>query len=161
MEATPSPACARRADRSLFRSGGTPLLLMTTRKEAQIESLELALKAREMIEKKQGKDIVLFDVRKISTLTDYYLVTSGSSPPHLKAMFNDLQIALKKQGVHYYRKAGVPESGWLLLDYIDVIIHIFSIEIRQYYAIEDLWAEAPLVERATPRRRARRGPATP
>jgi ribosome-associated protein len=58
-------------------------------------------------------------------------------------MFNDLQHTLKQEGVFAFRKSGTPESGWMVLDYIDVVIHIFLSEIRDYYALEDLWPEAP------------------
>ncbi len=61
-------------------------------------------------------------------------------------MFNNVQIELKKDSVNCYRRAGDPESGWMVLDYVDVIIHIFSQDARQHYAVEDLWAEAPRVD---------------
>jgi ribosome-associated protein len=86
---------------------------------------------------------VLADVREASSVTDYYLVASGSSSPHLKAMINELHVVLKQHGVTAQRMAGTPESGWLTLDCIDVVIHIFLRPTRAYYAIEALWAEAP------------------
>lgn len=85
-------------------------------------------------------------MRGISGVTDFYLVASGSSPPHLKAMGEEIRHALKKKGVLCYRRSGNPEGGWLALDFIDVVIHIFSQESRRYYAIEDLWPEAPRVK---------------
>jgi ribosome-associated protein len=74
------------------------------------------------------------------------LVVSGTSPPHLKAMFEAVQHELKVRGAWCYRKAGAPESGWMVLDYVDVVIHIFSPAARRYYAVEELWARAPLLE---------------
>lgn len=68
---------------------------------------------------------------------------SGSSAPHLKALGDAVQYSLKKEGVVCFRRSGNPESGWLVEDYFDVVIHIFSREARTYYAIEALWAEAP------------------
>ncbi len=94
-----------------------------------------------MIEDKKGENIVLLDVRRLSEVTDYYLLVSGTSGPHLRAIFSEIQHVLKGAGVHCYRRAGSPESGWLVLDYIDVIIHIFLPELRQYYAIEELWGK--------------------
>lgn len=114
-------------------------------------SLELALLARKSLEDKKGEDIRIFDVRGISAVTDYYIVVSGSSPPHLKAMFNEVQAVLKHSGSgNCYRRSGSPESGWLALDYVDVIIHIFSHAARKYYAIEELWAEAAQPESSDP-----------
>ncbi|MFC1452824.1 ribosome silencing factor [Verrucomicrobiota bacterium] len=114
--------------------------------EKSIPPLDLAGKARDILDGKQGRDLLLLDVRGLSSVTDYYLIVSGSSPPHLKALFAEVQRRLKDEGVRCFRKAGLPESGWLVLDYIDVVIHIFSAQARSYYAIEDLWKEAPRVE---------------
>ena len=108
-----------------------------------IDALTLAAKAREILLDKKGENIALLDVRGISGVTDYYLIVSGGSPPHLKAMFRQVLEDLKEAGVPCYRKAGTPEAGWMVIDYVDVIIHIFLPEARSYYAIESLWARAP------------------
>ena len=92
---------------------------------------------------KKGQDILLLDVRRISELTDYYVIVSGSSGPHLRAMFEEILHVLKGEGVSCYRRAGDPASGWLVLDFVDVIIHILAADKRQYYAIEELWGRAP------------------
>jgi ribosome-associated protein len=111
-----------------------------------IKALELARRARGVLTDRKGIDIRLFDVRKISGIADYMLVVSGMSPPHLKAMSGEVHRALKDDGVHCYRKAGVPECGWMVLDYVDVVIHIFSPAARRHYAVEELWALARKVE---------------
>ena len=82
-------------------------------------------------------------MRDVSSVTDYFLVVSASSPPHIKAMMGAVHHALKEDHVSCYRKAGTPECGWVVMDYVDVIIHIFSRDSRRYYALEELWAEAP------------------
>ena len=94
---------------------------------------------------RKGLAPVLLDVRELSTVTDYFLIVTGSSTPHLKALFNEVQLKLKEAGVHWYRRAGDLEGGWLVIDYVDVIIHIFAEEKRRYYGIEALWAQAPRV----------------
>ncbi len=104
----------------------------------------------EALESKKGERIAIFDMRGRSELTDAYVVVSGSSPPHLKALFNEVQHALKEKGVTCYRRSGDPECGWMVLDYVDVIIHIFLEDTRQYYAVETLWAQAPATA-TTPR----------
>jgi len=108
-----------------------------------IEGIEIARRARAAFEDKKGEDIVLIDVRGLTSVTDYFLFVSGTSAPHLRALFGDVQKELKKAGVQCYRRAGAPASGWMTIDYIDVVIHIFTPETRRYYAIEELWAEAP------------------
>lgn len=110
-----------------------------------IKPIEIAKKARKALEEKQGKDIVLFDMRGLSEITDFFLVVSGTSGPQLKALFNSAQVALKAEGVQVFRRAGDPDSGWIVLDFVDVVIHIFLDETRKFYQIEDLWREAPRV----------------
>ena len=102
-------------------------------------------KACRILDDKKGIDIAFFDVGKVSGVTDYFIVVSGTSPPHLKALFNELQHSLKQDDIRCFRRAGDPDSGWLVLDYVDVVIHIFSQEARQYYAIEEFWEGAPKV----------------
>ncbi len=108
-----------------------------------MDTQALTLRAAAFLADKKGEEIVAIDVAKVSSLSDYVILVSGSSPPHLKAMFNDLQHALKQEGVYAFRKSGTPESGWMVLDYVDLVIHIFLHETRHYYALEDLWPEAP------------------
>lgn len=84
-------------------------------------------------------------MHRSSGITDYYVIVSGSSGPHLKAMYNEVEQQLKGEGVLPYRRSGDPFSGWLVLDYVDVILHILSREKREYYAIEELWDNAPRV----------------
>ena len=114
--------------------------------QQKMTPLELANEARTVLNDKHGEDITLLDVRGMSGVTDFYLMVSGGSTPHLKAMYNDLQVVLKKRGIHCYRKSGIPECGWLILDYVDVVIHIFAKEARSYYALEDLWQDAPRLD---------------
>ncbi len=80
----------------------------------------------------KGVDVKAYDVRKISGLTDYCVVATGAAAPHLKALVK----ALPKKA---YRVSGDPESGWIVADYIDVVVHVFSPEARAYYALEKLW----------------------
>ena len=87
-------------------------------------------------------------MRELSTVTDYYLLVSALSPPHLKAMFDEVLHVLKQANVYSYRKSGDHGSGWMVIDYIDVVIHIFSVQTRQYYAIEELWKAARHVDSA-------------
>lgn len=111
-----------------------------------IESLEQAKRIRELMEDKKAQDIVIIDVRKESTVTDFYVIASGMSSPHLKAVIGDVKHQLKQEGIQCYRSSGTPEAGWMVLDYVDVIMHIFSPEAREFYDIESLWGQAPRVD---------------
>lgn len=112
------------------------------KKDRELSGIDLARKAAALLSGKKGQDIILLDVGGLSSITDYILIVSGNSPPHLKALLNETEKELKSNGLYCYSKAGSPESGWIVLDYVDVVIHIFSEEKRDYYSIEDLWDQA-------------------
>ena len=99
--------------------------------------------AQEAVENKKGADLAILDVRELSTVTDFYLICTGTSAPHLKALAEEVELTLKKEGQRVYRKAGSPDSGWIAADYVDVVVHLFLAEAREYYALEQLWNDAP------------------
>ena len=81
----------------------------------------------------KGTDVKTYDVRGKSGIADFFVVATGAVAPHLKALVR----ALPKPA---YRVSGDPESGWIVVDYFDVVVHVFSPEARAYYALEKLWA---------------------
>ena len=92
------------------------------------------------LQDRKGIDVKIYDVRGKSALTDFCVVATGSAAPHLKALVAESQATMKSAGVMSYRTSGDPESGWIVVDYIDVVVHVFSPEARAYYALEKLWA---------------------
>ena len=94
---------------------------------------------------KKAMDVVELDVRTLSTVTDRVIIASGSSAPHLKAMQQEMCLRLKHAGHSVHRVSGTPESGWMVLDFIGVVVHLFTPDVRQYYALEELWGDAPRV----------------
>ena len=78
-------------------------------------------------------DVKVYDVRGISGFTDFFVVATGAAAPHLKALVRTLPKA--------YRVSGNPDSGWIVADYINVVVHVFSAEARAYYALEKLWTK--------------------
>lgn len=91
---------------------------------------------------KQAKDIRIFDVRGQSSVTDFYIVATGTSAPHLKALIAETQRRMKELGISSYRTSGESDSGWVVVDYVHAVVHVFSTEARDYYAIEKLWSTA-------------------
>lgn len=88
--------------------------------------------------------MVVLDLRGISTFTDYYVICSGNSEPQIKAIAAEIQDQLREK--HAARPAavdGFPVSQWVILDYLSVLVHIFAGDKRDYYALEDLWGDAP------------------
>jgi len=102
----------------------------------------LAVEAAKALEAKQAAHIRILDVRGISNLTDFCVVATGTSGPHLKALIAESQRHMKQIGVQSYRTSGEPDSGWVIADYVHVVVHIFSPEAREYYAVEALWKDA-------------------
>jgi ribosome-associated protein len=107
-----------------------------------INSEQIAIEAALALYAKQAKDIRIFDVRGLSSVTEYYVVATGTSAPHLKALIAETQHQMKKSGIATYRKSGESDSGWVVVDYVYAVVHVFSTEARAYYAIEKLWSTA-------------------
>jgi len=107
-----------------------------------IQPEQIAREAAAALDAKQAEDIRIYDVRRISNLTDFTVVATGTSEPHLKALISEVQRRMKDQGTASYRTSGTPDSGWVVVDYVHVVVHVFSQEAREYYAIEKLWATA-------------------
>jgi ribosome-associated protein len=96
------------------------------------------------IEEKQGEDIVLLDIRELSPLVDYFIVCSGTSERQLKAILDGIEEQTSRQfDIKPRHTEGRPESGWVLMDFIDVVVHVFSASQRRFYRLEELWKDAP------------------
>jgi ribosome-associated protein len=88
----------------------------------------------------------VLDLRGISTFTDFFVICSGNSEPQLKAIANSIEGQLKQHhGVRPAAVDGFPMSQWIVLDYLQVIVHVFRQEKREFYSLEDLWSDAPRV----------------
>lgn len=109
--------------------------------ECEIETEALVERIQKILEDKKGQDIVVLDVRERSIVTDWIVVASGMSKPHVKALYEDVLVRLKQEGVQCYRHNGEVEGGWLVLDYFHVVLHVFIPEVRDFYQIEDLWQQ--------------------
>jgi len=109
-------------------------------------TLYLVRTAATAISDKKGVDIVAYNVSAVSSITDYYLVASGLNTVHIKALSNDTRLVMKAQGINCWRMSGNQESGWIVADYIDFIIHFFKKDVRAYYQIDQLWQSAPKLD---------------
>jgi len=87
---------------------------------------------------------VVLDLQGISSFTDYFVICSGTSEPHLKAIAGEIEDRLKDEhGIRAVSVDGFPASQWIVLDYLQVIVHVFRQEKREFYSLEDLWGDAP------------------
>lgn len=110
-------------------------------------SLELAQKMVKILDGKKATDIKLIDIRGLSTLGDYFLLASASNTTLTKSLSDELEERLSKEdGLEPKRIEGYQSASWILLDYYDVIVHIFYAETRQYYSLERLWADGKEVD---------------
>ena len=94
---------------------------------------------------KNAEDLVILDLRGLSTVADFFVVTSGRSTTQADTIVEAVRMALKGAGTRPRHQEGSAESGWLLLDYVDVIVHVFVGVTRHFYALERLWGDAPLL----------------
>lgn len=93
---------------------------------------------------KKGSDITILDLRKISTMVDYFIVVTASGEIHARAIADEIARKLRKLGIRRWHVEGHTHGHWILLDYVDVVVHIFLEEERSYYNIESLWGDAPM-----------------
>ncbi len=91
---------------------------------------------------KQARDIVLLDTRGVSSFADYFIICSGDSSRQIDAIRDEIEQVLKQLEVRPHHAEGSTDSGWLLLDYGDIVIHIFAPEEREYYQLDKLWGQA-------------------
>lgn len=94
---------------------------------------------------KKGENILALDVRGVSTMTDYFLIAEGTSPPHLKALKKTLLQALDKEGVEVSRVEGEQAHDWVVIDCLNLVIHLFTAPLRQKYGIERVWCEGKIL----------------
>jgi ribosome-associated protein len=109
-----------------------------------MDSRKLALFCREFADNKKAEDIAILDVRELSSVTDYFVIASGTSEPHLRAIVDEVTDKLRAE--HHLRPRAVDgtlQTSWVVLDYFDVIVHIMRRDIRERYDLETLWGDAP------------------
>jgi ribosome-associated protein len=117
------------------------------REGVHLEPMELARKAVDAASDRQAADIVLLDIRSVSLLADYFVICSAETERQVKAVVDSVVEALEKEGQRPLHIEGNAASGWVLLDYGSVIVHVFSPAEREYYHLERLWAQAQTVLR--------------
>lgn len=120
-----------------------------------MESKKLALLCREFADNKKAENIVVLDVRKLSSVTDYFVIASGTSQPHLRAIVEEISSRLRDDyDVRPTRAEGSTGGNWVVLDFFDVIVHVMHAETRKHYDLEGLWGDAKSVASPKPRKQA-------
>lgn len=109
-------------------------------------SRELAVAAARAASSKQAVDVVILDVSKLIVITDFFVIGAASNDRQLKAIADEIETACRDLGAKPVRREGEREAKWILLDYVDFVAHVFTVEERDYYGLERLWGDAPVVE---------------
>lgn len=105
----------------------------------------LARLAAQAASSKQGRDIVVLDVSELIGITDYFVIASGGSERQLSTIAEEVERQLKPEGARPVRREGESGARWLLLDFVDFVVHVFHEEERDFYRLENLWRDAPVV----------------
>jgi ribosome-associated protein len=122
------------------------IISLQRRSALKLKRETIARKIVEVASDKQASDIVLLDVREMCSFADYFVICSGAVTRQISAIANEIEHAMDKKKEKLMRRDGDVESGWILLDYGDIIVHIFGAAEREFYKLEKLWDKAvPLI----------------
>jgi ribosome silencing factor RsfS/YbeB/iojap len=112
-----------------------------------MDSKKLAQLCRDFADNKKAEDLLVLEVKEISSITDYFVIASGSSEPHLRAIAQEITTKLDDEyGVKPRAEDGSLQTGWLVIDFFDVIVHVMRKDVRERYDLESLWGDAPRVK---------------
>ncbi len=111
-----------------------------------MNSKEIMEKVVKCMDSKKAADIRVLDISKITTMADYFVICQGGSTTQMKAIADEVEEKLDQAGVKPFGREGMNTAYWILMDYSDVIVHIFNSESRSFYSIENLWADAENVD---------------
>ena len=103
-------------------------------------------KAYDALNDKKGEDIKVIEIGKLSTVADYFIIANGSNAPHVESLVDNVEEELLKENIHAERIEGVKSSGWILMDYSDVVVHVFSKEDRLFYDLERIWRDGKEID---------------
>ena len=115
--------------------------------DSRLKSLEQARRIAQLAQEKLGEDIAVLDMRPECSFTDYFVIVTGRNPRQTASIWDEVHEKLKQEARLIPRAVdGVREGTWILADYLDVVLHVFTPEAREYYKLDELWNDLPLVE---------------
>ncbi len=115
-----------------------------------MDSKLFAEKIADLIFNKKGYDVRIIDLRSLTTFSDFFVICSADSDTQVKAIADEIDKSLRNEGIKCWHKEGYIALSWVLLDYVDVVVHVFKKDAREYYNIEKLWGDAPSVNIVDP-----------
>ncbi|SFG31737.1 ribosome-associated protein [Lachnospiraceae bacterium C7] len=111
-----------------------------------METLDIVKKIATVLDEKKAIDVKVLDIMKVSTIADYFVLASGSNSNQLQAMVDIVEDEMVKCDVHSKRVEGDSSSSWILMDFGDVVVHLFSDEDREFYDLDRIWSDGEVVE---------------
>jgi ribosome-associated protein len=119
--------------------------------EATLTSLEQARRIAALAQEKLAQDVVILDMRPVCSYTDFFVIATGQNPRQTAAIYGEVHSQMKHEDVRLLPQSvdGQREATWIVADYVDVVLHVFTPDARNYYRLEDLWGDVPSVEVAT------------
>lgn len=135
------------SDRQTRQAIGREVTATAFREAPRLEEIQLAHRIVDIASDRKAEDIVLLDIRPVAFFAHYFVIMTGTSDRQIAALTTALSETLEQEGIRALQVEGSPASGWVLMDYGDVVVHIFSPAQRAYYNLEKLWSEAPVVVR--------------
>lgn len=111
-----------------------------------MDSKVFAKKIAELVQNKKGYDIKILELKKISAIADYFVICSADSDRQVKAIADEVDDKLREEGIKCIHREGYESLTWVILDYFDVVVHVFKAESRTFYNLEKLWGDAPVIE---------------
>ncbi len=111
-----------------------------------MDSKLFAEKIADLVFNKKGYDVRIIDLRSLTTFSDFFVICSADSDTQVKAIADEVDKNLRDEGIKCWHKEGYTALSWVLLDYVDVVVHVFKKEAREFYNIEKLWGDAPSIE---------------
>ena len=108
-----------------------------------LNSHEQARRIAGLVQEKLAKDVVILDMRPVCAFTDFFVIASGTNPRQTKAIWDEVYYKMKQDGSIPVSVDGEREASWIVADYLDVVLHVFTPDARQYYKLEDLWSDVP------------------
>ncbi len=111
-----------------------------------MNSLETARLAVRALYSKKGLNVKVIEIADISAIADYFVIATGTSSTHVKALADEVEDYLNRNGISVSHTEGYRSNSWILLDYVDVVVHVFSNEAREYYDLERLWQDGKIID---------------
>jgi len=111
----------------------------------ELNGINIAELAAKSAYDRKALDVIILDLRNLSSFTDYFVICSGTSDTHIEGIAENVEEKLAEQNMKVWHREGEKKASWILLDYVDVIVHIFSKDAREFYSLERLWGDAPKI----------------